>query len=209
MRILRMPDGRILQVRAILAMDLGGIIGYDGHLIFNNKEDLKHFQSFTTGNICVMGRKTFEGMGKVLPKRQTFVMSKQIGRGEAAIEKIITKSGLPKDTPRPISIKTITAIPKLLDPNLKVLPKIYICGGAEIYDLCRQYVGLWMVTRYGIDLEKAGAARGYLPAKFRPSKIDRIDPGILSGISWTTTRHSSFDGIPIVYRNYQVKTSGY
>ena len=51
------------------------IIGVEGQLPWNLKDDLKHFSKLTRGHTVVMGRKTFESIGKPLPKRRNIVLT--------------------------------------------------------------------------------------------------------------------------------------
>ncbi|HPJ00085.1 MAG TPA: dihydrofolate reductase, partial [Enterococcus sp.] len=62
---------------ALWAQDKNGLIGKDNRLPWSLPADLKFFKETTIGNTIVMGRKTFEGMGKrALPFRQTIVLTR-------------------------------------------------------------------------------------------------------------------------------------
>ena len=63
-------------MKIILAVDKNWGIGKDGHMLFHIKRDLRHFKSHTLGNICIMGRKTYESMGGALPHRENIVLSR-------------------------------------------------------------------------------------------------------------------------------------
>ena len=60
------------------------VIGKDGTLPWHLSEDLKLFKAHTTGNIVIMGRKTFDSIGKPLPNRRNIVVSKSIREDEKA-----------------------------------------------------------------------------------------------------------------------------
>ncbi|MGX7196652.1 dihydrofolate reductase [Enterococcus olivae] len=65
------------MLTAIWAQDKTGLIGKDGRLPWYLPADLKFFKETTVGQTIVMGRKTFEGMGKrPLPNRQTIVLTR-------------------------------------------------------------------------------------------------------------------------------------
>lgn len=204
MRLLLMPNGAHFKVRAILAMDINGVIGYDGRLIFNNPKDLNYFKERTKGNVCIMGRKTFESIGRVLPGRQTVIMTRNVEATSEIVAKMVEKHPLSKDTPYPVICARISEIVSSIAYDMNDPPILYVCGGATIYRLFQNYVELWMVTRYDINLELHGRARGYLPDDFDPKKLERVDPGHLHNYSWTISEFDSFEGIPIVYRNYMV-----
>ncbi|MCM5556912.1 dihydrofolate reductase [Pleomorphomonas sp. JP5] len=60
----------------VVAMAENGVIGRDGAMPWHLSTDLKHFKALTLGRPMVMGRKTFESIGKPLPGRETFVVSR-------------------------------------------------------------------------------------------------------------------------------------
>lgn len=61
---------------ALWAQDQKGLIGADGTLPWHLPNDLKFFKEQTINNTIIMGRKTFEGMGKrLLPQRTTIVLT--------------------------------------------------------------------------------------------------------------------------------------
>ena len=69
------------MITMILAMSLNGVIGRDGRLPWHIKEDMKRFKAYTMGKTVLMGRKTFESIGKPLPGRVNVVLSRQIKDG--------------------------------------------------------------------------------------------------------------------------------
>ncbi|HCM90131.1 MULTISPECIES: dihydrofolate reductase [Vagococcus] len=64
------------MIAAIWAQDENGLIGKEEVLPWHLPNDLQFFKQMTENNVIVMGRKTFEGMGKhLLPNRQTIVLT--------------------------------------------------------------------------------------------------------------------------------------
>lgn len=61
----------------IVAMSINKVIGNNGQLPWNEPEDLKHFKRVTKGHPIIMGRKTHESIGRVLPGRLNIVVSRQ------------------------------------------------------------------------------------------------------------------------------------
>lgn len=100
------------MIRLIVAMANNGAIGKDNKIPWKLSADLKRFKALTMGHTLIMGRKTFESIGRALPGRTTIVLSK---KGFAAPEGVIVS-------------RTYAAA-------LEVVwtPDIFICGGAEIY----------------------------------------------------------------------------
>src|SRR5215472_12379619 len=96
--------------KAIAAMSLNRVIGRGNAIPWHLPEDFKWFKKMTTGNVVVMGRKTFQSIGKPLPNRTTIVLT----RSTTAIPGVMTAAGL-------------DAI-GLSDPALAGR-EIFICGG--------------------------------------------------------------------------------
>ena len=99
--------------KAIAAMAENRVIGQDGDIPWHLPEDFKWFKQTTMGGILVMGRKTYESIGRPLPGRQTVVLSR--------------------------SATNIEGVTILRDPSqiqsLVGNKTIWIAGGAEIYSL--------------------------------------------------------------------------
>ena len=64
------------DISLVVAMDEGGLIGRDGQLPWRLPEDLKHFRRLTVGKTVLMGRKTWDSLGKPLPDRENWVLSR-------------------------------------------------------------------------------------------------------------------------------------
>ena len=105
--------------KAIAAMSLNRVIGAGNRIPWHLPEDFKWFKKMTTGQVIVMGRKTFESIGKPLPNRTTIVLTR---------------------SPEPIpGVRTISDLSQL-DPADPALAgrEIFICGGAQLYQqACR------------------------------------------------------------------------
>jgi dihydrofolate reductase len=99
--------------QAIAAMSLNRAIGLGGRIPWHLPEDFRWFKQKTMGHALVMGRKTYESIGKPLPGRETYVLSRQ------AID-------LP-------GVKTIQSLDDLARENLA--RDVFICGGAQLYRL--------------------------------------------------------------------------
>jgi dihydrofolate reductase len=104
----------LLPFKAIAAMSLNRVIGSHNKIPWHLPEDFKWFKQTTTGHVIVMGRRTYESIGKPLPNRTTIVISRS--QAEIPGVEIISDLGL-------------------LDPQSALLRgrEVFICGGAEIY----------------------------------------------------------------------------
>ncbi len=101
------------ELTAIVAMTPDRVIGRAGSLPWHLPEDLAFFKRVTTGHPVVMGRKTFESIGRPLPGRRNIVMTRDQGWSAPGVEVIHR----PED---------LTKLPDLIAP-------VFIIGGAEIY----------------------------------------------------------------------------
>ena len=72
----RAGDPRVYLVAAVAA---NGVIGAQGRLPWHLPEDLKHFKRLTLGHPVIMGRKTWESLGKALPGRENVVVTRTAG----------------------------------------------------------------------------------------------------------------------------------
>jgi dihydrofolate reductase len=66
-----------MNITLIAAMSENRVIGKDNQLIWHFPEDLKHFRKRTSGHHVIMGRKTFESVGRPLPKRINIIITRQ------------------------------------------------------------------------------------------------------------------------------------
>lgn len=65
-----------LEIVHVVAMDQQRCIGKNNDLPWHISADLKHFKEITQGGVVVMGRKTLESMGRTLPKRVNWVITR-------------------------------------------------------------------------------------------------------------------------------------
>jgi len=99
-------------VSQIAAMSENHVIGKNNQLLWHMPEDLKHFKNTTSGHTVIMGRKTFDSVGKPLPRRRNIIITRQN----------ITIEGCEV-------VNTIEAALALCAGE----DEVFIVGGAEIY----------------------------------------------------------------------------
>ena len=102
-----------LRLTAIVAMTADRVIGYRGNLPWHLTEDLAFFKKTTSGHPIVMGRKTYESIGRPLPKRRNIVLTRDLSWKADGIEVIH----------QPIDLSKL--------PDIE--GQVFIIGGAEIY----------------------------------------------------------------------------
>jgi dihydrofolate reductase len=106
-----------MKLSLIVAVAENGVIGHNNQLIWHLPNDLKQFKRLTTGHCIIMGRKTFESIGKPLPNRTSIIISRNL---DFQIEGCITVNSLEN---------AILAAKKIENEET------FIIGGAEIYRL--------------------------------------------------------------------------
>lgn len=65
------------MITIVVAMGKNREIGVDNQLLWHLPKDLKHFKELTSGHPIIMGRKTYESIGKPLPNRTNIVISRK------------------------------------------------------------------------------------------------------------------------------------
>ena len=126
-------------ISMVAAMAANRVIGKDNQMPWHLPADLKHFKAVTLGKPVVMGRKTFDSIGRVLPGRRNIVISRS----------------KPAD---PRGAEWVTSLQQALD-LLQQQAEVMIIGGAEIYRQCLPLAQRLYLTE--IALETSGDA--YFP----------------------------------------------
>ena len=88
-----MEDSRVRgcespQIVIVAAIGKNRVIGVDGGMPWHLPADLKHFKAVTMGHPVVMGRRTFESIGKPLPGRRNIVLSRSLERAPNGCERV-------------------------------------------------------------------------------------------------------------------------
>jgi dihydrofolate reductase len=108
---------------AVVAMDPNRLIGRDGALPWHLPEDLAFFKKTTSGHPIVMGRKTFESIGRPLPKRRNIVLTRDRTWSHDGVDVIHSPEQIPASD-----------------------EKIFVIGGAEIYAALASHIDEWLVS---------------------------------------------------------------
>jgi len=103
----------------IVAMTEERLIGAQGHLPWHLPEDLKHFKEVTMGSPVLMGRKTFESIGRVLPGRRNIIITRNFDFTAKGAE--VTHS--------------LEEALALCERSQEKYEEIFVIGGAEIFQL--------------------------------------------------------------------------
>ncbi len=100
------------RVTIIAAIAQNGVIGDKNALLWHIREDMVHFRTLTSGHPVIMGRKTWESLGRPLPKRTNVVITRQ----DMQIEGCTV-------------VHSLDEALALFDPS----EEVFIIGGAQIY----------------------------------------------------------------------------
>ena len=132
-----------IRVSAIAAMAENRVIGKDGGMCWHIPGDLKHFKQTTLGKPLVMGRKSFESLGKPLPGRTNIIVSRSMKTApqtQAPTEIYRTMESVAVDvkTKPSADVLLYPALAQAIDAAKKIaardgVDEIFIAGGGEIY----------------------------------------------------------------------------
>lgn len=121
------------MIAIIAALTPSRVIGQDNTLLWNIPEDMKNLKKLTTGNVLVMGRKTYESIGRPLPNRVNIVVSKTLKEVEGVI--------------------TCPTLNEALEKAKTYGKDIFIFGGATIYAQCLSLVDTMFLSHVKKEYE--------------------------------------------------------
>ena len=142
-------DKRIFK--AVAAMSCNGVIGNKGQLPWHLSEDLKFFKKLTYGSPVIMGRKTYESIGRPLPGRKNIVIS-----SNPNVEG---------------NIETHQSIEDLIKVYKDSTESLFIIGGAQIYSALLN----WTKEIYLTYIYKEYSGDTYFPKIDNDFKLNGIE----------------------------------
>ena len=135
------PKSAPASLTIIVATDANRGIGIENRLPWHLPEDLAHFKRATTGHPIVMGRKTFDSIGRPLPNRRNIVITRNAQWAHAGVE----------------SVPSVEAAAALTGADGG---EAFIIGGAQIYREALPLAGRLIVT----EIAKSFDCDAYFPA---------------------------------------------
>lgn len=119
----------------IVAKAKNNIIGKDNHLVWNLPADMKRFKEITDGHTVIMGRKTFESLGKPLSNRKNIVFT--------------------QNPDFKVNDENVELVHSLLQIQeyIESQEEAFVIGGATIYNFLMPYVKKMYVTQINKDFE--------------------------------------------------------
>ena len=123
------------MLSTIVAIANNNVIGKDNKLIWHLPEDLKRFKQITTGKNIIMGRKTFESLGRVLPNRHHVILCND--------------ANMEIDNENVEILEDIS----LLDKYIKDEEEHFVIGGATMYRLLMPYCTKMYITEINQEFD--------------------------------------------------------
>ncbi len=105
-----------MGITVVAAVARNGVIGVDGGLPWHLPDDLRRFKELTLGHVLVMGRKTYESIGRPLPGRATVVVTRSEGW-----------------EPGSTAVRVARSIPEALATASAIDEQVFVVGGAALY----------------------------------------------------------------------------
>jgi len=149
------------NVTLIAAVGRNGVIGADNDMPWHLPEDFAFFKRTTMGHPMVMGRKTFDSIGRVLPGRRTIVVTRQADWSHSEVE----------------TAHSLSEALSLAGPA----DEVFVWGGGQVYAEAMPWAHRLLITE--VDQSPDGDVRfpPIDPAQWRETSRDPRD-----GFSWVT-----------------------
>lgn len=160
-------EHRLRCLSLIVAMADGRVIGKDNRLPWHLPEDLRHFKATTLGHAVIMGRKTFESIGRPLPGRRNLVLTQQSDWRHDGVE---TAASLPDALAR-------------LEPHARP----FVIGGAQVYAQAMPHADHLVVTEIATACEGDAWFPAIDPGEWRESR--RTSAVSASGLTYAIVEH--------------------
>ena len=144
------------MISIIVAAAENNAIGYKGSMPWHLSGDLKYLKAVTTGHTVIMGRKTYEGIGKPLPNRHNIVVTRD------------KDYAIPADVISAMKEGTSVAICNTLEEAIELAgDDAVIMGGAQIYRQAWDKADKFYITRVHTEIAEFDAAVPEVPAGFK------------------------------------------
>lgn len=122
------------MINMIVAVSRNNQIGVDNQLPWHIKEDLQYFKQTTTSHTIVMGRKTFDSIGRPLPNRKNIVITRDYSFQFPGVE----------------VVHSLEELFSLIDSETK---PVFVIGGGEIYKLLLPFTDKLYITLVDLSID--------------------------------------------------------
>ncbi len=183
------PNNVPTNLSLIVAVSQNGVIGRDGRLPWHLPEDLRRFKSLTMGHHIVMGRRTFESLGRCLPGRINVVVTQSVQKSPAQSDALAASGA--------VIVNSLTAALELAAQD----DEPFVIGGLRIFQAAWPQVNRIYLTRVLFDAEG-------------DVHLDLNRWGLADSSQWSLResseiQHSAANRIPFQFQTWQRVTSGH
>ena len=165
----------MITISHVVALSNNNVIGVENRLPWNLKTDLAHFKEYTTNKIIVMGRKTYESIGRPLPNRENLIVSSTLNNIDGAI----------------IHKNTTEAVESAKEMCIKNndYDEVVIIGGGYLFEETMKITNKLVLTEVDCDIDGD---------VFYPD-IDKEEWRLISSNSFSKDENNEFDFVVKVY----------
>lgn len=117
-----------MTLTIVAAVAANGVIGRDGTLPWHLPDDLRHVKRLTLGHVLVMGRRTYDSIGRPLPGRTTIVVTRQPDWQASGV-------------------LTATGVPEALARAAEIDDEVFVLGGHDIFRLALPVADRMVLSR--------------------------------------------------------------
>jgi dihydrofolate reductase len=158
-----------VAITVMAAVARNGVIGHAGAIPWHLPADLRRFRETTMGQVLVMGRRTYESIGRPLPGRRTIVVTRQ--------------HPWPAEGPVPDGVDVAGSVPEALSLAGSTGLEVFVQGGTQIYAEALPVADMLLLT--WVDAEPVGDTR-FPDVDW--SDWDEVSREEFPGGSWSTYR---------------------
>lgn len=146
-----------MKLTTIVAVGQNMEIGKDNKLLWDLPRDLEHFRQTTKGKTVIMGRKTFDSIGRPLPGRRNMVLTRDKNWRYEGVEVFYSVEDLLASLINPRDISGAKNPPPISLPRgeAKQAEEAFVIGGAGIYQLFMPFISNLNITFVKADFPEA------------------------------------------------------
>jgi dihydrofolate reductase len=150
-----MSKGNTPPIYIIVAMTKDRVIGNDNRIPWHIPEDLKTFKRITSGGVVIMGRRTFESIGRPLPNRHNFIISKSMTSVEGA--------------------EVFNGVEKAIERATRYNKTIFFIGGGEIYKTALKFANFMYISWIPGDIKGDTKFPAFNQSEWEPIKEELFE----------------------------------
>jgi len=159
------------RLELIAAIAANGVIGRNGQLAWHLPDDLRHFKQLTMGHPILMGRRTYESIGRPLPGRRTIVISTTL------------------DAPPHPNVALARSLDDALSLTADVVGPVFVIGGAVLYAAALPRANVLYLTELDAPVDGDVFFPSFDRTQWRRVSAERHDRNDRHAIGFTFSRY--------------------